>query len=102
MSNAEYRTLNAIFYLMKTSLVAVSFAFCRYWKLSVGRWALDVDRVRRSLLRGSLFTIAYFMIASTAPAQVDETPVQVDEAPTSATGKMIVAIPFRSRAAPSR
>jgi len=54
-----------------------SLAFCPHW-------ALSVDRVRRSLLRGSLFAIAFFLIASTASAQVDKTPAQVDATPAPA------------------
>jgi hypothetical protein len=37
--------------------------------------------MRRSLLRGSLFALAFFVIASTAPAQVEKTPAQADETP---------------------
>jgi hypothetical protein len=73
-SNAENRTVNSVSYRMRTPLAAVSFAFCRYWALSVGRWTLDVDCVRHSLLRSWLSAIAFFMIASTATAQVDESP----------------------------
>jgi len=63
-------------YLMRTFL----FAFCRHWALSVERWALDVDGVRRSLLRGLFFAVLLLPLRFVS-AQVAETPAQVDEAP---------------------
>jgi hypothetical protein len=55
--------------------------------LGVERWALDVDRVRRSLLHGLLFGVLLLPLSFASaqvdqtPAKVDETPGQVDEAP---------------------
>ena len=54
-----------------------------HWELGVERWAFDVDRVRRSLLRGLLFAVLLLPL-SFAFAQVDKTPAQVDKTPAQA------------------
>jgi hypothetical protein len=66
-----------------------------HWALNVERWTFRVEAVKRGFLPFSLFAvcswlfaIVFFVIASTAsaqvgktPAQVHETPAQIDEAP---------------------